>query len=91
MARKRGAADCDIMVSIGVLVLGVGVGSAQSERAGADWVGSIGSRAHGGVRPEQDWPAASRIKGGLSEGRSVVGRGGGRLGRHDAKDAEGRA
>jgi hypothetical protein len=43
------------------------------------------------VRPEQDWPPASRIKGGLSEGWLAVGRGGRRMGRRDAEDADGRA
>jgi hypothetical protein len=49
-----------MMASIGVLVFGVGVGRFRSERAGAE--SGSAAMGHGGVRPEQDWPAASIIE-----------------------------
>jgi hypothetical protein len=34
MARPRGAADCDMLASAAVLLLGIGLGSVRSRRAG---------------------------------------------------------
>jgi hypothetical protein len=61
MARPRGAADCDMLASAAVLLLGIGLGSVRSRRAGQ------GGGLTGGV---QKW-------GGLVQGCPAVDLGGG--------------
>jgi hypothetical protein len=62
MARTRRTADCDMMASTTVLVLGVGVGSVRSWRAGSRRR-PTGAELVGGVKSGQDWRAGSRNEG----------------------------
>jgi hypothetical protein len=74
MARTRRTADCDMMASTAVLVLGVGVGIVRSWRAGSRRR-PTGAGLVSGVKSGQDWQSGVQEQGASSnDGRpSAIG------------------